>query len=95
MSVSIFLWGCAVLLLKDSVKITQIAVSDCFSDLVHMKIGMRQIIGRLCQTLFLKQFLKGFPRPVLDLPAEPVQVIVQRIGNFRQTGAAVVFLNAA
>ena len=83
------------MLFKNTMEIACVVVTGQGNDIFYRQPCFGKKVGSLIQTFYLKQFLKGFPRPVLDLPAEPVQVIVQRIGNFGQTGAAVVFLNIA
>ena len=71
LTVPVFLRCNPEFFLKDSVEVAQVAVAHRFPDFVHMEAGVLQKIGGLGQALFLEQLLEGFPRPALDLPAEP------------------------
>ena len=79
MAVSVFLWCEAVFFLKDAVEIAQVAVAYRLTHFIHAQGGMFQIIGRLGQSFFLKQFFIGSACPAFDFPTEPAEVIVERI----------------
>jgi len=62
---------------KDPVEVTHIAVSHGFTDLIYKQGRMLEKISGLSHTLVLKQFFEGFSGTVLDLTAEPRQIIVK------------------
>lgn len=74
-------------------EVAQVAVAHRFPNFVHMEGGVFQKVGCLGQAFFLQQFPEGFPCPALDLPTEPIEVIVECIRDFCQTAGAVVLFD--
>ena len=85
--------GHAEAFLKDAVEIAHIVVADTCRDVGGSYVGMCQQILCLRQSFFLQKRGKGSARLSLDLAGEPVEIVVQLLGDLGKGAALIVFFD--
>ena len=94
-SFSVFL-GCSFKFLgEDTVEITFIFISDRYGNFFNCEGSVSKQECRLRKTFFLQVLGVGFARAVLNLVAEPIEIVVQKLCRIGKTTVLVIFLNIA
>lgn len=93
--IPIFLRCHAVLLLKNSMEVTDVIVADCHGDIGDIHGSGAEQVGGLGETLGLDELGIGFSGAVFDLTGEPVDVVVKLVCKFGQLSSLVVLLHVA